>query len=324
MKKPFKIILSFFGFVLLAILGALAYVTWLLPNTGPAPELTIELTPKRIQRGAYLANHVTVCVDCHSTRDWSRFAGPIVPGSIGGGGEKFGTEMGFPGDFYSKNITPHALFKWTDGELYRAITTGVSKDGSALFPVMPYQSYGQMDPEDIYSIIAYLRQLPSSTNVPPASKPAFPVNILINTMPVRSQAQMLPVADDELAYGQYLINAASCVDCHSQVDKGTPIPGTEYGGGMAFPMPGGIVRSANLTPDVETGLGQWTEAMFVNRFKMYADSAYSPPKVAPGDLNTPMPWNMYAGMTDTDLKAIYAYLRSLKPIHHKVDKYTKL
>lgn len=79
--------------------------------------------------------------------------------TLGAGGEKFDRTMNFPGEFYSKNITPFALKKWTDGGIYRAITSGVSKDGHPFFPVMPYPNYNQMATEDVYSLIAYLRSL---------------------------------------------------------------------------------------------------------------------------------------------------------------------
>lgn len=76
------------------------------------------------------------------------------------GGEFFGPDLGFPGEFYSRNLTPANLRGWTDGEIFRAITAGVNKEGEALFPVMPYRNYSKMDKEDIYDIIAYLRTLP--------------------------------------------------------------------------------------------------------------------------------------------------------------------
>src|ERR1043165_8965177 len=105
MKKVAKI----FGYSLLVIVlivvGLITYVKLALPNVGPAPEMKVEATPERIERGRYLAHSVTVCIDCHSTRDWSKFSGPIVPGTLGKGGEKFDQQFGFPGVYYSRNIT---------------------------------------------------------------------------------------------------------------------------------------------------------------------------------------------------------------------------
>src|SRR5690606_34571742 len=145
--------------------------------------IEIEQTPDRITRGRYLANHVTLCMDCHSTRDWSRYSGPMLQTDLGGGGELFSEDMGFPGKFYAANITTHKLGDWTDGEILRAVTTGVNRDGKALFPIMGYPRFGRMDQEDIYSIIAYIRTLEPVNHEIPGSEPAFPVNFLINTMP---------------------------------------------------------------------------------------------------------------------------------------------
>lgn len=321
MKKLFKIL----GFVLLAAIlfaaAAATYVKTALPNVGEPPVISIERTPARIERGKYLANHVTVCMDCHSSRDWSLFSAPLAAGNFGGGGEIFSRDLGFPGVFYARNITPYGIGKWTDGEVFRAITTGQSRDGHALFPIMPYLNYGQLDQEDIYSIIAYVRTLaPVEHDIAPAEAD-FPVNILINTMPTKSNLTQRPAETDLVEYGRYMATAASCVECHSQREKGTKVPGTEYGGGMEFVMPNGVLRSANITPDEKTGIGLWTEDAFVKRFKAYADSTYKPHKVGPKEMNTAMPWMMYAGMKDTDLKAIFAYLRTVRPLDHKVVKF---
>jgi mono/diheme cytochrome c family protein len=322
MKKTFKI-LGYLCLGLIAVATASGvYVKTMLPNVGDAPQLTVDPTPVRIARGEYLANHVTVCMDCHSTRATDRYSGPLVPGNFGGGGERFGPEMGFPGVFYSRNITPFGIGDWTDGELFRAITTGVTKEGEALFPVMPYHNYGQMDPEDIYSIIAYVRTLKPVENTLPAREPDFPVSVILNTMPTKANPGKRPSDDDILARGKYITSAAACVECHSKVDKGSKIAGTEYGGGMEFSMPAGVVRSPNITGDKATGIGNWSEQEFIKRFKMYVDSSYVPHPVGPKDMNTPMPWTMYGHMEEQDLKAIFAYLQSLEPISHKVERFT--
>jgi hypothetical protein len=217
------------------------------------------------------------------------------------------------------NITPYALAKWTDGEILRAVTTGVNKTGKALFPLMAFHRFGRMDKEDIYSIIAYLRTLAPVHNETAASQIDFPVNILINTMPEKAHFTKIPLATDSLAYGGYLVNAAGCIDCHSQTDKGKIIPGTEFGGGMEFNQPSGIARSANITSDLTTGIGKWTRADFVNRFKAYSTrNNYKPVQLPKGSVNTPMPWTMYADMELSDLEAMYTYLKSLKPISNKV------
>lgn len=321
-KRYLSIAGKVLGVLAFLIAAGLIYVKTALPNTGPAPELKIERTAARIERGKYLANHVTVCMDCHSTRDWSRHAGPLS-GEFGGGGEAFTQEMGFPGKFYAPNITPYTLAGWTDGEIFRAVTTGVNKDGKALFPVMGYHRFGQLDKEDIYSIIAYIRGLAPVKKDIPESEPDFPVNFIINTMPQEAAFTTRPAESDQVAYGKYLITATGCVDCHSQTEKGSVVPGTEFGGGMEFSSPNGIVRSPNITMHKENGIGNWTREAFVARFKAYTDSGYVAPKLAPGDLNTPMPWSMYGGMKEEDLAAIHAYLSTVKVIDHAVFRMEK-
>lgn len=320
-------VLKFLGIIVCIILvlavAVGAYVKVALPDVGPAPVVKIESTPERIERGKYLANHVTLCVDCHSTRDWSKYAGPMLSSELGGGGEIFDQKLGFPGKFIAKNITPYHLGNWTDGEVLRAVTEGVSKDGTALFPIMGYHRFGQMDQEDIYSIIAYIRTLAPVKKDIPASEADFPFNFIINTLPQKAAFTKRPPESDLLAYGKYIINASGCVECHSKKDKGETVPGTEFGGGMEFPQPAGIVRSANITMDKEHGIGTWSKETFIQKFKAYTDSAYVSPVMGPEDLNTPMPWVMYAGMNEKDLEAIYAYLTSVKTLSNKVVKMEK-
>lgn len=316
MKRAAKI----FGYALLGIAVLLAalltYVKTALPDTGPPPELTVQITPERVARGEYLANHVTVCMDCHSARDMSAFSGPMVAGTLGQGGELFDEKLGFPGKFYSRNITPTGLKDWTDGEIYRAITTGVSRDGHALFPIMPYPYYSRMDPEDIHCLIAYLRTLKPIDHAVPASEASFPFNFILNTIPAKASPSTRPNPQDALAYGGYLANAAGCKECHTQAENGQILEEKAFSGGRNFQLPTGVLYSANITPDVETGIGKWTKEAFIARFKAYADSSYHAPKVT--GFQTIMPWTMYGGMSDQDLGSIYVYLKSLKPARNAV------
>lgn len=323
MKKA----LSITGYVVAVVIAAVAagyiYLQYAFPNVDAAPALSIEKTPALVARGEYLANHVAVCIDCHSTRDFSRFSGPLQPGTEGKGGDKFDHSLGFPGTFYARNITSDketGIGNWTDGEIYRAMTKGVSKNGEPLFPVMPYKAYSQMKTEDTYAIIAYIRTLKPIKNAVPEPDPDFPMNLILRTMP-SDEAPALEQVDlnDELAKGKYLLTIASCGDCHTPRDKGTPIESMHLAGGSEFPTPdGGILRSANITPDKETGIGNWTEDAFVQRFK----EQEHPAAVAPGGPNTIMPWSMYAGMEEADLRAIYKYLRSVEPIKNRMERFT--
>ncbi|MBI3482443.1 MAG: hypothetical protein HY015_05635 [Bacteroidetes bacterium] len=91
-----------------------------------------------------------------------------------------------------------------------------------------------------------------------------------------------------------------------------------FAGGQEFQVHGFVVRSANITPDSITGIGSWTEEVFLAKFTQYRSAdGY---KYNPGKNNSVMPWTIFAGMDDFDLKSIYAYLRSIKPINNKVIK----
>ncbi|HEV7349862.1 cytochrome C [Telluribacter sp.] len=287
---------------------------------GAAPDLTVERTPQRLQRGEYLVNNVAACLDCHSQRDYSKFAGPVKPGTLGAGGDQFDKKMGLPGTFYGKNITPHALGTWTDGEIYRALTSGVSKDGGVLLPMMPYLAYGKMDQEDVKSIIAYQRTLPSVTNEVPPSRPVALAKPILKKMPHKAAHQPMPSPQDTVAYGRYLVGAAGCYDCHTKRRMGMPIKRKAMAGGVSMKLPGGTLSSANLTPDKETGLGTWTKEAFIARFKAYQPGTFVPFEVHDG-YNTLMPWNFYSGMSEEDLGAMYTYLQTLKPVKQKVEKF---
>jgi hypothetical protein len=180
-----------------------------------------------------------------------------------------------------------------------------------------------MDREDIYDIIAYVRSLePIESNVPESASD-FPMNIIINTIPQPATFQTKPDTTDQLAYGAYMVNASGCIECHTDVDKGQIKRELAFSGGREFKFPNGaIVRSSNITPDEKTGIGKWSRNEFIARFKQYADSSYTPPAVAPEEFNTIMPWTMYAHMKIGDLAAIYAYMKTVKPISNNVIKFT--
>jgi hypothetical protein len=226
--------------------------------------------------------------------------------------------MGFPGTLYAPNITPAALGSWSDGEVARAVTSGVDRGSSALFPLMPYPYYRRMCTPDVEAIVAYVRTLAPIESTPPRSRLAFPVSLLVRTFPAPAEPLPCPTPGSP-EHGQYVAMVASCVECHSPVDRGQVIRGKEWIGGREFPLPtGGVVRSQNLTPHV-TGIGAWSEEQFVMRFKAY-ETADMP--VEHGDFNTIMPWRMYAGMSADDLRALYQFLRTLAPVANEVESFT--
>jgi mono/diheme cytochrome c family protein len=322
MKKFKKIARVLFSLVVVLAVSGYVYFNQQFPKEIKAEDIKIAITPERIEKGKYIFNHSAACIDCHSTRDFSKLSGPVKPGTEGMGGEKFDEQLGLPGTFYSRNITPYGVGNWTDGELLRAITEGISKDGSALFPIMPYLVYGKMDREDIYSVIAYIRTLPSIKNDVPKDEVKFPMSMIMKTIPTEHSFTTKPDKKDIIAYGQYLVNGASCGDCHSPSKDGEPIPGKYLSGGNQIDLPGNtVVRTANLTPDNETGLGLWTKEQFIKRFKQCSDPAYGNTPYKPGEFQTIMPWTVYAGLTEEDLGAIYEYLRSIPAVKNQVEKF---
>ncbi len=306
------------GVLAVVIAGGLVYLLAAYPKVGPAPDVTAPTSAEAVARGRYLADNVSMCTDCHTPRDWTRFGGPIDTSLYGAGGEIFDESIGLPGTIVSKNITPAALASWTDGEILRAFTEGVAKDGTSLFPLMPYHAYGTMDRDDALAIVAYLRTLPSKTVPLPERQLHFPVSLLVRTLPAPARFTTKPASSDRVAYGRYLATIGGCGECHTPLDESrNPLLDRAFSGGQVFAMPGGAVaRTANLTPH-ETGIGMWTEDQFVERFARFRDAAAFAP-VATGQANTPMPWGPYSGMTDEDLGAIYSFLRTVPPVSNRV------
>lgn len=320
MKKVTKIIAYVVIAAAVIIIAVVAYITLALPNVGPPENIKVEITLQSIERGKYLATNVAACLDCHSTADPAKFGMPIDTNLLGSGGRVFNAAMGFPGTVIVPNITPHNLKTWTDGEIFRAITTGVRKNGSAIFPLMPWQYYSKMDREDVYAIIAYLRTLKPINTQYPKSKLDFPLNILVHTMPQKAALGIKPNAHDTLKYGEYLVQSAACKDCHSQDEQGKIIAGLEFAGGKEYKVNGNTLRSANITPDAGTGIGSWSKQQFIARFRLFNDAGKAQ-KVGQTDFQTIMPWWEYSKLSGGDLASIYTYLKTVKPVSNSVVKF---
>jgi hypothetical protein len=275
-----------------------------------------------VARGEYLATRVAICLDCHSHRDITKFSMPVVPGTEGGGSAvPFGEGEGVPGEVFAPNITPFALKDWTDDEIATAMTKGINKKGDTLFPLMPYHSYSRIAREDLYSIIAYLRTLkPIDSTVPPRKLLIPPSQF--GPLPQNDITQNVkPDSSDKVKYGEYLITMASCGDCHTPRTPQGPDFSKAYAGGSVFSTPFFKVATANITPDSTTGIGTWSEDAFVGKFK--ENSSDETINQDPGRKNSIMPWAMYGKMEESDLRAIYAYLRTVPPVKNKVEKYPK-
>ncbi len=291
-------------------------------KSATAETSTADSSGKMIERGKYLAHHITMCMDCHSTRDTGRFSMPVVHGTEGGGSAfPFGKGEGIPGEVTPPNITPYALKDWTDEEIVRTITGGVNKKGDTLFPIMPYPHYSKLAKSDVLSIVAYIRSLKPIEGTVPPRKFFIPASMFGPLPPNTLEQNQIPDPADKVKYGEYLVNAAVCAACHTPMTDKGPDMSKMFGGGFTFDLPMMKVTVANITPDSATGIGAWTEEMFVSKFKNNSSDAVV--NTRPGRMNTIMPWSEYGKMKDEDLRAIYAYLRTVKPISNKVEKYPK-
>lgn len=282
---------------------------------------------KVLERGEYLTIHVAGCIDCHSQRDLTKYSGPIISGTEGGGGFVFDQKLAMiPGTLYSRNITPDpetGIGTWTDDEILRAMTQGISKNGDTLFPLMPYASYNHMAKEDLLSIITYIKTLKPIKNKVPARQLMVPISMSYPGPALQASidGNTRPPETDKVAYGGYLTTFAECGTCHSPMTQQGPDRSRRFAGG--YPFDGGTykVNSANITPDSATGIGTWTEERFLMKFTPYREEKNY--NFTVGKENTIMPLSEMAGMKDDDLKAIYAFLRTVKPISNKVEKYPK-
>jgi len=281
---------------------------------------------KVLERGEYLTLHVAGCMDCHSKRDFSKFSGPVIPGSEGGGGFVFDEKLGLPGKLYGKNITPDnetGIGTWTDEDILKAITLGINKKGDTLFPLMPYANFNRMAKEDLLSIIAYIRTLKPVRNKVPDRQLMMPIAMAYPGPMLQPSVDnnVRPPASDIVKYGEYLVTFADCGTCHSPQTPQGPDMSRMYAGGYHFDVGTFQVNSANITPDSATGIGAWTEAQFLQKFTQYREEKNY--NFNPGKENSIMPLSLMAGMKDEDLKAIWAYLRTVKPVTNKVEKYPK-
>ena len=302
------------------VVGLAGYFLVLKPERAEPARVKVAATKARIERGEYLFR-LADCDGCHSGRDFSRFNGPVVEGRRGAG-MVFPASFGLPGKVVASNITSDpetGIGKWTDGEKMRAIREGIARDGRALFPMMPYEFYRHMSDDDVESLVAFLNTLPPVKNALARTRVDFPVSVLMRTAPRPVSRVPDPERGDAVKYGRYLATLGSCEECHTQYDKGKPRPGMTLAGGRLFRFPDAAVASSNITPDRETGIGVWSEQDFVQRFYQYRRYVErGSPAVGPEGF-TLMPWLNLCQLPEGDLKAIYAYLRTQKPVKHRVE-----
>lgn len=327
MKTLFKILAGLVALVVLVAVGGIGYLEAKFPKRRAVTNLEVERTPERIARGQYLVMHVSDCLGCHSDHYYERWDVPIKPGTEGEGGLIFDKGMGVPGIVAAHNITSDpetGIGKWTDDEVLRAFREGISRDGHALFPMMPYQHFHHMSDADAYAVLSFIRTLPPIKHTVAATKIDFPMNLIMKTIPQPLTGPVTAPTDaqDHLGYGKYLVTIAGCGDCHTpRDDKGRPIESRELAGGFEMKGPWGRNVTPDLRPDPSTFIGRSTKAEFIARFKAFQGMDASNSPIAQKGRNTVMPWIPFSGMTDEDLGAIYDYLRSLPPIANEVNPF---
>jgi cytochrome c553 len=283
------------------------------PRARPLTDRRFEATPARLDRGKYLITSAqTACLPCHSP--WDTTGGGLreVPGK-----ELSGRNWGPDGVPFvtAPNLTPDpetGIGNRTDDELARAIREGISHDGRALFPIMPYQKLRDLPDEDLASVIVYLRSLKPVRNPLPASAVPFPLNRLINGVPAPIDGPVAADLSTAEKRGAHMVQIAACADCHStRDDRGNMPEGFTFAGGTAMPYEGRkTIYTANITPGVN-GIPYYTEALFVDMMRTG--------KVKGRELDPMMPTRYYRNMNDQDLRDIFAYLKTLPPVDHYVD-----
>jgi mono/diheme cytochrome c family protein len=266
-----------------------------------AAVFTARPTPARLAHGRYLVETVSGCFDCHSNKGAGRIIPsdfiPLPPGSR----------------VVAHNLTPDretGIGAWSDAEIERAIRHGVARDGRPLFNLMPYWQFQVLTDEDVKSVIVYLRSLPPVRNALPLTKMPFPVKVQMNDPripPLPRNATSL------VRRGWYLSRISGCADCHTPILPGGEItPSLLFAGGLHFRGPFGDVFSLNITPD-PSGIGYMTEAMF-------ASTMHTGRVNGTGlKLNPVMPFAAFRNLTPADVRALYAYLRTVPPVHHDID-----
>jgi mono/diheme cytochrome c family protein len=272
----------------------------------PLTNRQFERTPTRVERGRYLVEAAR-CFTCHSETD-SQTDLPL-PGAMGAGTvRQLLTTTTYP------NITPDwetGAGSWTDDMLARAIREGVGHDGRALIPIMPYANFRYISDDDLASIVVYLRSIPPVHHALPKMKLPllFKLTAAGFPQPLRDPVPP-PDASDPAKLGEYLTHIGMCANCHDGEDKeGHSLP---YAGGSMIPGPDekAKVAAANLTPD-PSGITYYDEALFVRTMRTG--------HVGARELDAAMPWRYFRNLNDDDLKHVFAYLRTLKPIRHRVD-----
>jgi hypothetical protein len=275
----------------------------------------VDITAARVERGTKLAS--MLCRSCHYNETTKKFTGREL------------TEAPQFGKIYSANITHDAgagIGNWSDGDLIYLLRTGLKPDGQYIPPYMPKLIH--ISDEDIASIIAFLRSdnewVQANSIRMPATQPSFLTKFLVTIgamKPFEYPANAIPDPDttNTVTWGKYIAcYQYECFACHSKDfatnDYYVPekSPGYFGGGNKMYTMEGKEIYSLNITMDKNAGIGNWTEDQFVTAVKSGVLPDGSPA------LHYPM--QPYINLTDKEVKAIYAYLKTVPASDHKVER----
>jgi mono/diheme cytochrome c family protein len=301
--RRFKKVLKWIGSILLVLAAGLTVAVMARQNLkydAPYPTIKASTDSVVIARGKHLVFSSAHCINCHSPKNPDSLIalGQDVPLS---GGVLF--DVGIA-KIYSKNITPDnetGIGKYTDEEIARVLRYGVHPDGAPVLDFMPFHNTSD---EDLTAIISYLRSQKPVRNVIPENTYGVMGKVvkafLIKPVGPEGEVPKAVKRDTTAAYGQYLaVSVAECNGCHTKRDLAGKFTGEPFAGGNEIE---GFV-TPNLTPDPSGRIYKWSQDNFIARFRMG--------KLYP---NSPMPWNSFKRMTDDELKAIYQFLRSTKPV----------
>jgi mono/diheme cytochrome c family protein len=251
-----------------------------------------------VARGQYLAV-VADCAACHTKPGGKPFAGGVALKT------PFGTLVG-------PNITPDpdaGIGAWTDDQFVAALHDGRGRGGIRLFPAMPYPAYTKMTREDALAIRAYLQTIAPEPDKIEANRLPFPLSIRFN-MAVWNALNFNPgrIEPDssksaEWNRGRYLVDALGhCGTCHT--------PKTLLGAdNVSAYLQGGPLQgwfAPNITADSRKGVGGWS----IDEIVRYLKTGVSPDSIATGDMTEEIVHSS-SKMTDSDLKTIAVYLKSL-------------
>lgn len=272
-----------------------------------------------VERGQYLVDHVLMCGVCHTPNDAN--GNPDMSLYLAGSRSyDFKDVDGTIITVNAENLTSHnpeGLGGWTDDQIRTALIKGIDDEHIAIYPIMPYPEYSLLTPEDVDSIIQYLRTVPPNDNVVAADFPHFDQN---PPAPPVDDADVphttLPSGDPEYAAaerGRYIAMTA-CLNCHTeQISPDVPDLTKAFAGGKKYTYVRGAPEqtSVNLTPDA-TGLGDLSVADIEEELKTNMEKGTG--RVF---CNThPGGDDRLGAMTDSDRHDVAVYLHTLPPIQN--------